>query len=151
MTDTTLEVARDRMDGETVTIPLASTAATYKKGWILEVNASGYGAAGGDDGSVLFGGVTEEEVLVPSGASNGDYEIKVRQKGLVLFTFTSTLTQADLEKAAYAADNHRAARYDDVSNHLFVGIIKRIVSATQAWVDIEPAVPQKATLADAIS
>ena len=151
MSDATVEIARETMDGEIVRLPLASTAATYKKGFLIEVNSGGYGAMGGDDASVLFGGVAAEEVVVASGASNGDEEILCRQKGLVRFASTSTLTQADLEKAVYAADNYRVARYADVTNHLFVGIIKRVISSTECLVDIEPAIPQKATLANAIS
>jgi hypothetical protein len=151
MSDTSLAVARKERAGDVVKLPLASTAATYKKGHLIEVNSGGYGAMGGDDASVLFGGIANQEVEVESGGSNGAEEIQVAQKGLFLMTFTSTLTQADLLKAAYAADNYRAARYADVSNRLFVGIIKAIVSASQAWVDIEPAIPNKATLANAIS
>jgi len=151
MSDTTREVAREYMDGEIVRVPLASTAATYKKGHLIEINASGYGAMAGDDASVRFAGVAVEEVTVPAGASNGDYEIAVRQKGVLRFAATSTLTQADLEKAVYAADNYRVARIGDVSNALFVGIIKRVISASECFVDIEPAIPLKATLANAIS
>jgi len=151
MSDTTLEVMRDEMEGNRVTVPLSDTAATYKRGHLIELDANGYGDMAGDDASVRFAGIATEEVVVPSGASDGDYGVVCQQKGLHLFTFTSTLTQADLEMAAYAADNYRAARVGDVSNALFIGIIKRIVSSTQAWVDIEPAIPAKYTLANAVS
>ena len=151
MGDTALEVAREYMDGEIVAVPLSDTAATYKKGHLIELDANGYGDMAGDDATVKFAGVAVEEVVVPAGGSDGAYAIKCRQKGVVRFESTSTLTQADLEKAVYAADNYRVARFDDVMNHLFVGIIKRIVSSSQAGVDIEPAIPNKAALADAIS
>jgi hypothetical protein len=151
MGDTALAVARLERAGDKVKLPLASTAATYKKGHLIEVNAAGYGAMGGDDASVVFGGIADEEVEVESGGSNGDEHVTVAQKGVFRFKFDSTLTQADLLKAAYLADNNQMARYADVSNAVFAGIIVNIVSASEADVDIEPATRQVATVADAVS
>jgi len=151
MSDTTKEVARSERAGDVVTVPLAATAATYRKGQLLNVNAYGYGKKGEDAAAERFAGIADESVEVVTGGSAGDEAIKVRQKGLFLLEFDSTLTQADVEKAAYVANNFQMARVGDVSHSVFAGIIKEIVSAAKAWVDIEPAIPGLATLANAIS
>jgi hypothetical protein len=151
MSDTTQEVLRASRQGDTVELPLVSTAATYKRGHLLNIAAAGYGKMAGDTSSERFAGIAGEELTVASGGSNGDQKIEAIQKGVHLFTFTSTLTQADLEKAAYVKDNYRLARVADVSNAVFAGVIKGIKSASQAWVDIEPAIPGLATLANGIS
>jgi len=151
MSDTAVEIPRTEMEGKVVKAPLVNTAKTYKKGWLMNVNSSGYVKSGADATAERFAGVADEEIEVPSGGSAGDHSIMVKQKGLVLFTFTSTLTQADLEKAAYMKDNYRLSRFADVTYAVFAGIIKRIVSSSQAYVDIEPACPQLSTLADAVS
>jgi len=151
MGDTALAVARKERAGERVNVPLAATAATYKKGHFIEINSAGYGAMGGDDASVVFGGIADQEVEVVTGGSAGDESIAVIQKGVHRVKFASTLTQADLLKAAYLEDNYQMSRYADVSNAVFAGIIVNVVSASEADVDIEPATRRVASLADAIS
>jgi len=151
MTATTQEVMRAEREGKQMTLPLASTAATYKRGHFLNIPSNGYGKAGADTSGDRFAGIAAEEVTVASGGSNGDSKIKVIQKGVHLCTFYSTLTQADMEKAAYIKDNNLLARVGDVSNAVFAGVIKEVKSSSQAWVDIGPAIPGLATLANAIS
>ena len=152
MTATTKEVMRASRDGDTVPLPLVNTAATYKRGHFLSVDSTGYGKAATDAASEYFAGIAGQEVTVASGGSAGDQKIEVIQKGLHLVTFTSTLTQADNGKAAYVVDNNLMARYAGSSNKLFGGVIKNVVSASQAWVDIEPGIfGPRATLANGIS
>jgi hypothetical protein len=152
MSDTAVEVPRTEMEGKVVKAPLVNTAKTYKKGWLMNVNSSGYVKSGADATAERFAGVAASEVEVKASGSAGDESILLQQRGVILFTFTSTLTQADLEMAAYVKDNYRLARFADVTYLVFAGIIKRIVSTTQAYVDIEAAIPQvPSALANAVS
>jgi hypothetical protein len=149
--DTTKAVQREFREGDFASLPLYSTVKTYKVGWLINVNATGYAKSGADATAERFAGVADQEVEVATGDASGDRRIQVRQKGLVKMTFTSTLSAADLEMAAYVKDNYRAARFADVTYAVFCGIIKGIIDANTAWVDIEPAIPGLGALASAVS
>lgn len=151
MSDTTNEVLRIGGAGDVVFLPLASTAAVYKRGWLMNRNASGYGKVGADATAEEFAGMAEEAVTVITGGSNGAEKMHIARKGVRRFTFASTLTQAALGKAAYVKDNYRLALFADVTHAVFAGIIVEVISSGEAFVDIEPATLRYALVADAIS
>jgi hypothetical protein len=139
MSDTTQAVARsEKGDQEFGLVPLAGDVVTIRKGWWVTRNAEGYGQIGGDDAETIFQGAADEGVEIEDAEDDGDTDIRVKN-GRMEVEFDSALDETAVGRAAYLADNHRMALYEDVSNHVFGGVIEEVIDAETAIVDTRPA------------
>lgn len=121
------------------TRPLASTAATYYPGGMLSINASGYAVKAGDTASTLFAGINAEpkSLTVPSGASNGDYKVRVARPRYFRAKH-SGLTIADEGKLACIVDDQTVALAATTTNDIAAGRINRWISSTEVEIETLP-------------
>ena len=119
--------------------PVASTAATYYPGQMVSINSSGYIVNAGDTASTLFAGICSEpkELVVPSGASNGDYIMMVSRPRY--FTAKhSGLTIANIGALATILDNQTVDVAANTTNDIAAGRINRFISSTEVEIETLP-------------
>lgn len=131
----------ERKDGDLLALPVGVDI--IYQGSLVCNNASGYLVAGADTAGYRFQGVAYEK-KDNSGGSAGDVECRVLRNGLFKFG-GSGFTLADVGKEVFLADDQTVTL---VPGNVFCGVIADYISATEAWIDIEPAV--KAAVVDKV-
>ena len=121
-----------RQNGDLVAVPMGVDI-VYRGGMVIR-SADGYCDAGADTADVDFEGVAFEKKDNSAGA-NGDLNVRVYKTGMFSFA-CSGMAITDVGKAAYLSDDQTITL---VPNNVWVGIIQKFVSATEVFVDIEPA------------
>jgi hypothetical protein len=127
-------------DGIEASLPVDGGSVIYA-GALVSANASGYLIPGADTASTTFQGVAREHVDNTSGA-DGAVSCLVRRRGLFRVTSSSSLTQANAGNKVYLVDDQTVALAAVTTNDIFCGVIVEVISSTEAWIDIEPAVCQ---------
>jgi len=126
------------MEGVEITLPVYQSTTIYA-GALVCVNASGYAVNASDTSGLIFMGVAREYVDNSAGAS-GDKTITVRRRGLFKMTLGHNISVANIGDNVFIVDNQTVDTSAYVTNAIFCGNIAGYISATQAWVDIEPAI-----------
>lgn len=142
---TALSAAREtpRMDGDLVSIGVASAGVIYKGGL---VNASaGYLVAGADTAGHRFAGVAYENAT--GNGTNGGVVGRVWRRGLHLFAVASAAV-TDVGKRCFISDDQNITY---TPANIYVGQVAKYEDSTHVWVDIEPACTGKASHRVAIS
>lgn len=111
------------------------------KGSFVTLNTSGYVVAGQDSAGYRFAGVAVEQGN-NAGGSNGDVWVRCYTEGVFLMAATS-ITQAMVGQMMYLVDDQT---FDESGGtyKIPVGVLVEYVSATSGWVDIGPAIAQRA-------
>ena len=86
--------------------------------------------------------------MINSAGANGGIDGEYYTEGQFLLT-SSGLTAADIGKKAYLVDNATVGLSS--TNSIYVGRITEVVSATQCWVDIEPAQSQESSIEGSVT
>ena len=139
-TDRTMEYR----EGAEIALPVAA-ATTIRAGDLVALDA-GYLVPGDDAASTVFAGVARQYVD-NSGGGDGDAVCLVRRYGLWRLPMASAITAANAGDQAYLAGDGEADLAANVTNNIYCGVIAQVISTTEAWVDIEPAVRQSAAAA----
>lgn len=107
-------------------------------GCLTNTNSTGYLVPGADTSGHQFAGVVRKTQDNTDGAS-GDLTGEFHREGVFGFT-SAALTQADIGQAVYALDDQTVVKSGHASlvNHVYVGRIVAVDSATRCWVDIRP-------------
>ena len=113
--------------------PVAASTTIYA-GALVCLNTSGYAVAAAATAGYQVVGVAKEQVDNSSG-SNGDESVEVHRTGAFEFT-SSGLSIADEGKPCWITDDNNVTT---TPGDVFVGILREYVSATSAYVDVEPA------------
>ena len=107
-------------------------------GGLANVNTSGYVAAASATQGEKFAGVVAEQCDNSAGVAGGKTAVILR-KGDFLLGFNGTAVAADVGKHVYVSDDANVRLTQPGVGNVFCGIIVEFVSATEVWVDIEPA------------
>ena len=107
-------------------------------GGLANVNTSGYVAAASATQGEKFAGVVAEQCDNSAGVAGGKTAVILR-KGEHLLGFNGTAVAADVGKHVYVSDDANVRLTQPGVGNVFCGIIVEFVSATEVWVDIEPA------------
>lgn len=111
------------------------------KGAFIMIDTAGYAVAGADTASCKYVGVCVEKCDNSAGAA-GDLEVKVEDGALgrnVKCAITGT-EQADVGAILYISDDQTLADKTATTNDVAAGVLVEYVSATLAWVKVEPGV-----------
>jgi len=113
---------------------------TLYKGAMVAITPAGYAIAMAATAGYTMGGVSYEKVVCAAQAAEN---VRLYTEGLFKFAATS-ISQAMVGQAMYAVDDQT---FDDEpgAEAIFVGILAEYVSATEGWLDIGPAIGQRAT------
>lgn len=130
-----LPIQRQRLGNKGVF--LAGVDVLYDGG-LAVINTSGYAVAGQDAAGYRFGGVVDGQVD-NSGGPAGAKKVNLHREGEFLLAFSGTATQADVGKRVYVVDDQTVGLAQPGTGNVFAGVITEYVSASQVWVDIEPA------------
>lgn len=112
-------------------------ATTIYQGSLVCIDASGWAVPASDTPGLIFVGVAVSRADNASGA-NGDIDVQVYRKGLYSFA-ASGLTRANEGDAVYVTDDQTV---QTSSANVTCGVLVQYVSATEAYIDIEPAIEQ---------
>jgi len=140
MTALTEDKALQKSDGVELDFPMAASEKIFG-GALCCVNANGYALEGSDTAGLIFQGIANEQVDNSSGA-NGDKNVVLRRRGLVLAILDTAITQANVGDNVFLVDDQTVDLVANVTNNIFCGIIAKYVTTTMAWIDIEPAIRQ---------
>jgi hypothetical protein len=103
MTATTTDREAKRSDGRLKAVKAA--VAKIPKGVLVCINSSGYATNGSDGASLVFGGVSYEQVDNSAGSA-GDKELRLEKTGEFGFVYNGgDATQACVGKEVYIVDN----------------------------------------------
>lgn len=120
-------------------------AVTIYKGALLAYESGniGYVQPGTDALTVEFAGIATENVTkaAADNASDGTFEVEVIPRGSgewIKATFNSAITIANEGDGAYIVDDDTVDIAGDVTNTTggFVGIIRKYIDTTHAWVQL---------------
>lgn len=138
MTDTARNLIWNAKEtGGIQNFPVAGSTHIYK-GALCMIKADGYVAKATATANSYFGGVAVDESDNSGSATDGATTVNLYRRGRFLFTtFSDTLTQADVGSPVYATDDN-VVTVTSASNKQKVGNIVEFVSASSAWVDIDP-------------
>jgi len=126
------------MEGVDIILPVYQSTTIYA-GALVCVNAGGYAVNGADTAGLIFMGVAREYVDNSAGAS-GDKTVTVRRRGLFRMTLGHNISVANIGDNVFLVDNQTVDLAANVTNAIFCGNIAGYISATEAWIDIEPAI-----------
>jgi len=132
MSALTRDRATSYREGVEVEFPVAANTKIYV-GSLVCLNASGYAVPAADTSGYLCAGVAMEQVY--NSGANGDKEIRLRRTGAFEFEAVS-LTQTMVGAPMYAVDDQTFDATAGSTNHVKVGVLVKIVSATTGWIDI---------------
>ncbi len=124
--------------GDLLSIPVAAAEAIYA-GALVCTDEDGYAVAAADTAGLTFAGVAIAQANNGSGA-DGDISVVVRRRGRYKLDYQGWLTQAGMSAKVYAVDDQTVDAANGTTNDVQVGIIARIESAGEAWIDIDAAV-----------
>ncbi|MEW5875816.1 MAG: hypothetical protein AB1752_11635 [Candidatus Zixiibacteriota bacterium] len=111
------------------------------KGAFIMIDTNGYAVAGADTASCKYVGVCVEQCDNSAGSA-GDVEVKVETGALgreVKCAVTS-VDQADVGSILYISDDQTLTDKGTASNDVAAGVMVEYVSASVAWVKVEPGV-----------
>jgi hypothetical protein len=126
-------------EGVEVPVPVKTLTEIFA-GSFLCVDATGWGVPGGDTAGQIFQGISR--TYVPSTSGNGAASAIARRRGLILATFATPISQANVGDNAFLVDDQTVDLIGNVTNGIFAGVIAEYVDTTHAFVDIEPAIKQ---------
>jgi len=126
-------------EGKIFSYPVAASTKIYA-GSLVALNSSGYAVPASDTAGLRVVGRAEEQVDNSTG-SNGDKSVQVRE-GIFLFA-GSGLTDADVGKNALVSDDQTIS-VAPTTNNIFAGVIKKVESTTEAWIETGLSVAAKA-------
>lgn len=129
-----------RKDGHDLDFPIVASDIIYG-GSLVAVNAAGYALPGADTAGLIFQGVATEQQDNSDGDA-GDKRVTLKRRGLFLMTLGNNITQANIGDNVFLVDDQTVDVTANVTNHIFAGVIAAYVSATKAYIDIEPAIRQ---------
>ena len=110
------------------------------KGSLVTINAAGYAIPAADTASTIFAGIADSDVdNTTVGHTAGGKEVLVQRDRIALLT-GSGFTQATVGQLVYVLDSGTVAVTGGVTNHVIVGSVYRLESATQVWVDMNSPV-----------
>lgn len=137
MADATADLQITRRAGVSRGIAVAAAVLLFA-GTLVCVDADGRAVVGADAADLTFGGIAIRQVDNSDGAAAAD-TIEVLTGGEVLLGATG-LASGDEGKTVYVIDSATVglAASTDVDHYVPVGRITEVVSATSAWVRIEP-------------
>lgn len=124
--------------GDLLAIPVAGSTRIFS-GSLVCVNAGGYAVPAADTAGYVFAGVATSQVDNRNG-SNGDLSVIVRRRGRYLLDYQGILTQAGLAARVYVADDQTVDAANGVTNDVQVGVVARVESGSECWVDLDAAV-----------
>lgn len=127
-----------RKEGDIGQGPVAASAKLYGGAFVC-FNASGYLVAGADTAGLILAGICRGQKDNSSGA-DGDLTAEFERDGLHIMIMDMAITRADLGKKVFLVDDQTADLEGNVSNAVFCGVIAEYISATKAYIDIEPAI-----------
>lgn len=116
--------------------PVAASTTIYA-GSMVCINTSGYAVAAANTAGYALAGVARAQADNASGSA-GDINVEVYRIGSFELA-SSGLTIASEGQPCWVSDDQTVAT---TPGNVFVGIIREYVSATSAYVDVEPAVEQ---------
>ena len=122
---------------ENTTYPVAASTTLYA-GSLVCINTSGYAVAAADTAGLRLVGVAKAQADNSSGSA-GDVNIEVYHVGAFECT-SSGLTIANEGDPVWVSDDQTVTT---TPGNVFAGVLRDYVSATSAFVDIEPAVRQE--------
>ncbi len=122
-------------DERVKSFPTAIATAIYK-GSLVMLNSGGYLIPGADTSGCKSAGVAREKVAVAESVANGTKWLKVDRKGVYLFAFFGTATQAQVGNLMYIYDDQTVAAVGSTTNDIVCGKMVEYVSASAVWVDI---------------
>ena len=142
MTAATADLDTETRDGRIGSYPMA--AAEIFLGTLVTLNASGYATPGADTAAFVFAGIATEGIDNSDGSA-GDLDIEVWTSGCYRLT-GSGFAITDVGQPVFLIDDSTVGLSDNASvdQHIRVGTIAEYISATEAWVRIEPGQPAKA-------
>ena len=124
----------DRKDGVLLAVPVKGSTTIYK-GAQCAFDANGYLVPAADTAG-LKGGLVAYEKVDNSAGADGAVKCRVYRRGIFLFKATA-ITLAMVGDMMYVVDDQT---FDDsVANGVMAGRLVDYVSATEGWIDIEPA------------
>jgi hypothetical protein len=112
--------------------PLVSTAQTYYSGEMIGLNTSGYAGKCDDSASYQFLGLADQRLVVPSGASNGQYQLLVDRPQLLSMTIAS-VSLSDIGKFVYAKFSNEVAFTAGTYGNV-IGVVVARLRATEALI-----------------
>ena len=128
------------MEGVELPFPVINADIIYGGAFVC-VNAAGYALPGSDTAGLIFAGIAREMVDNSLGQA-GDRDVLLRRRGLVKATFATAITIANVGDNVFLVDDESVDVTANVTNHIFCGILAKVIDATHGWVDIEPAIKQ---------
>lgn len=124
-------------DPEIGAAPVAASTKIWA-GSLVCRNSSGYAAKGADTAGFIFAGVAREQADNSAG-SNGTISVELYVEGTFKFA-ASGLAITDVGKPLYVLDDQTVVTGDGaVAEGVYVGILEEYISATSAWVRLDPA------------
>lgn len=124
----------------------------YLGGLLALDRSTGYGAAAADAANLSFAGVMVRSSLRSGSVDNsagaaGDIKAYVKQQGMILLTISSgTLSQANVGTVAYMVSDDTFNLAGVTTVDIPVGIIREVVSTTQAWIEFDVPAGELAVL-----
>lgn len=122
------------MDGGSIAVPVAANAVIHA-GALVVANATGYAAPGSTATTLTYLGRAEEAVDNTGGA-NGAKTVLVRRRQAFKFANLAAdlVTQAELGKACYIADDQTVAKTDGTGTRSAAGKVLGVES-DGVWVE----------------
>ncbi len=147
MSAKTAATETERKDGKLLAYGVVENGTIFKGSTVIADGTSRYAQT--NDGTVItltagdvFLGVCVETVV--NSGSSGDAYARVYRDGVHLFTFSDTLTQADMVKPVYinnvSDDGVVTVTSDSGNPEVQIGVIVEVVGSNQARVQISGAV-----------
>lgn len=138
-----LSANKDRGKKNAGDLQLFQVADTQRifEGSFCVINSTGYLEVATDATTKKFAGVAYEEAdnrSHISGHADGFVSARVYRSG-VFKAKSAAIDQADVGVTVYVSDDDTLGPADETSNDLLAGICLEIISATEHWVDIGPA------------
>jgi hypothetical protein len=107
-------------------------------GALVAFDTSGDIIPGADTAGLVFAGVSLE-YKDNSGGADGDLSVLVRRKGVYRMKGAS-FTKATVGNKVFLVDDQTVALAAGATNDVWCGVIAEYISATEAYINIEPAV-----------
>lgn len=126
--------------GDLQLYPVADTQRIFE-GSFCCLNSAGYLEVATDATGKRFAGVAYEEADNRShitGHANGFVSARVYRSG-VFKAASAAIDQADVGLKVFVSDDDTLGPTDEPTNDHFAGVCLEIISATEHWVDIGPA------------
>lgn len=121
-------------DGLVTAHPVKAAAHIFK-GSLVCADSTGYAVPGADSAGLTFLGVALEEADNGAGAS-GDLLVRVQTSGVLSFSKSGTITQADLGAALYIVDDQTVGLSATTTNDIACGRLEAL-DGSDVWLRAE--------------